>query len=247
LLISKFGGRQNPYSSLIFDPFTGKTEQELSPNYPNIFTGYSGELSPWDKYQLPETVYNPDLSMVVYPKNPNTIIMLNIITKKEIAEITDRSASSHAPLWLSNRKEFIIDVTTKNTPDQWYQDELISVGIDGQIRQLTHLSDLHYVNVAIQNYSESNDGRYIAFWFAQINSGPSRLAIYDTLTENTKVFCTIVGGYVHPIWSPNSHQLLVDGTFDNLDNYGTIFVDIESGLLAQVEKGVIPEGWMIVP
>jgi hypothetical protein len=139
LLISKFGGRQNPYSSIIFDLFTGKTEQELVPNYPDIFKGYSGELSTWDKYQLPETVYNPDLSMVVYPKNPNTIILLDIIAKKGIAEITDSSASSHAPLWLSNMKEFIIDITSKNTADRWYQDELISVGIDGQIRQLTFI------------------------------------------------------------------------------------------------------------
>ena len=61
------------------------------------------------------------------------------------------------------------------------------------------------------------------------------------------MFCTIVGGYFPPVWSPSEHQLLVDGTFDSLDNYGTIFVDVESGLLAQVEKGAVPEGWLVKP
>ncbi len=246
LLISKFT-HQNPYSSFVFNPFTDKTEQELLPDYSDIFIGYSGELSTWEKYGLPETVYSPDLSMVVYPKNPNTIILWDIKAKNQIAELVDKSASSHAPLWLSNGKEFLIDVTAQNTTDQWYQDELISVGVDGKIRQLTDLANSNYVNVAIQNYSESSDERYIAFWFAQVNSGPSRLAVYDTLAETTKVFCTIVGGYIPPIWSPSEHQLLVDGKFDNLDNYGTIFVDVESSLLAEVEKGVVPGGWMVAP
>ncbi len=186
--------------------------------------------------------------MVVYPKNPNTIVLWDIRTNKEIAEITDVSASSQAPLWLTNGKEFIIDVTAKNSPDHWFRDELMSVGIDGQVRQLTHLVDL-YKDVAIQpEYSESNDGRYIAFWFINVGgSGPSRLAVYDGATESMKVFCMALGGYVTPVWSPTGHQLLVDGTFDSVDNYGTIFVDIETGSLAQVEKGVIPMAWMVAP
>ncbi len=247
LLISK-RAHQNPYPTLVFNAFTGKTEQELIPNYPDIFTGYSGELYSWDRFHLPETVYNSDLNMVVYPKNPNTIVLWDIKANREIVEITDRSASSQAPLWLSNEKEFIIDITAENTPDHWLQDELMSVRIDGQVRQLTHLVDL-FRDVAIQpRYSESADGRYISFWFIQVGgSGPSTLAIYDMSTETTKVFCLSIGGYFPPIWSPSKHQLLIDGTFDSLNNYGTIFIDVESELMAQVEKGVIPVGWMISP
>jgi hypothetical protein len=185
------------------------------------------------------------MSMVVYPKTPSKIVLWDIHAKKEVAEITDRSGSNNAPLWLLNEKEFIIDLTTSNSNEQWYQDELFRVGIDGQIKQLTHLVDLGYKNISIQQYSESSDGRYIAFWFAQIQSGPSRFAIYDKTSGNTKVFCTIVGGLTVPVWSPTGHQVLVDGTFDTLDNYGAIFIDVDKDWLAQVEKGVVPVGWML--
>ena len=246
LFVTKFSG-QNPYSTLIFNPFTGNTEQELSPNYPNIFAGYSGELSTWGEYQLSETVYSTDLSMVVYPKSPNSIVLWDVGTQKEIAEINDLSAASHAPIWLSNGKEFIVDITFANTPDRWYQDELVSVNPDGRIKQLTNLADLPYKNVSIQNFSKSADGRYIAFWFVQINSGPSRLALYDSLKEDTKVFCSLVGGYLPPVWSPYGYQLIVDGTFDKLENYGAIFIDVNTQTMAQIENGVVPFGWMISP
>lgn len=252
LLISKLTN-QNPYPSLIFNPFTGEIGKELLPNYPDIFSGNPVELSTWNRYQLSEAVYNSELSLVAYPtnstiENPSRrIVVWDLKDNKVLNEISDTWATSRAPLWLSNNQYFIVNISVSQDINHPYKDELISMRSDGLIKQLTHLADLPYMNVAIQNYSESADGRYIAFWFAQIRSGPSRLAIYDTVTETTKVFCTIVGGYVPPVWSPSEYQFLVDGTFDKLDNYGTVFVDVKNELLAQLESGVIPIGWMVSP
>lgn len=245
LLISKLSD-QNPYPTLVFNLFTGVIEQELMPTYPEIFKGYSGELYTWGRYYLSETVYKPDLTMLVYPKDPNTIVLWDIKANKEIVELKDASTYSQAPLWLSNRKSFIVDITGKNTIDNWFQDELMMVGIDGQVQQLTNLVD-EYQDVAIQNYSESADGRYIAFWFAQVNSGTSKLGIYDMVTNDTRIVCEVVGGFVPPVWSPSKHQLLVDATFDSPDHYGVILIDVDSGILAEVENGVIPVGWMFAP
>ena len=244
LLISKFS-KNNPYPSIVFNPSTGKTEQVLQPDYPDIFLGPSGMLSTWRAYSLTETVYSPDLTMVVYPQNPSKIILWDVKNKKLIAEITDPTSLTHAPLWLSGGKEFVIDVTSSNSQEHWYRDELVSVGVDGQVRQLTHLAD-QFTDVFIQQYSESADGRFIAIWFNQVGK-PSQLAIYDTVSKETKVYCINAGGYTAPVWSPSGHQLLVDGYFDSIDDYGTILVDVDRDLLAQVEKGVIPVGWMLSP
>ncbi|MEK6754353.1 MAG: hypothetical protein AABZ00_19015 [Chloroflexota bacterium] len=247
LLVSKIS-KQNPYSTLIFNPFTGETEKELVANYPDIFKGYSGELYSWDQYGLSEAVYNQNLNMVIYPKTPITLVLYNMSTQNKIVEIADDSASSQAPMWLSNGREFIVDITTNNSTGDQYQDELFKIDINGNMEQLTNLLDLGYSNVAIQNFGESSDGQYVAFWFAQIGLGPSRLAVLDLMTLNVKVFCDLAGGLMPPAWSPNNeHELLVDGTFGGLENYGTIFVDVDSGLTAQVEKGVIPLGWLIDP
>lgn len=253
LLVTKFSP-QNPFPTLVFNAFTGKIEQELPPIYPEIFSGARQGLYSWNRYQLPETIYNTDLSLVIYPtdttiNNPRRkIILWDIKAGKVLNEIIDTWSTSRTPLWLNDQQAFVVNVSTSQDINRPNQDELMLVGIDGQVKQLTHLRDLGYQNVSIQpDFSESADGRFIAFWFFADNQESSLLGIYDMAKESIKVLCINIGGYVTPVWSPSGHQLLIDGTFNNLDNYGTIFVDVEQGILAQVEKGVIPVEWLVTP
>jgi len=46
---------------------------------------------------------------------------------------------------------------------------------------------------------------------------------------------------------PQPVQLLAACYLDTIDNHGTIFVDVDSGILSRVEKGVVPVGWMVNP
>jgi hypothetical protein len=249
LLISKFA-KENPYSSIILDPFSG-TKEELMPNYPDIYSLYPW-MPHWNEYASIETVYNSDLSMVVYPKDPGKIVLWDIKAEKEITEITDYNSGSSAPLWLSNGKQFIIDISAIRDENNPYHEDLVLVNSDGQAKRLTHLSTMYKI-ADIKEFSESADGRYIAFWFRGTDSPPNsawiyQLVIYDMQTEKTKLFCvnTIDDVYA-PVWSPTGNQLLVAGFLDTIDNYGTLFINVESGLLAQVEKNSIPVGWMLTP
>ena len=256
LLISKLAA-ENPFTSFVFDPFKGNLEKELPPNYPGIYTG-GPSMDSWGVYGLPETVYNSDLSMVVYPKDPNNIILWDIKAKKEIAQIKDYGPYSKAPLWLGNGKQFIINISIVEESENTYREEIMSVSTDGSINRLTHMVD-QYGSADIDEYSESADGRFIAFWFRRVVplSGIFQLAIYDTQTEKTKILCVNSGTYLHaPVWSPSSHQLLAAGFLENVGNlledadkynYGTVFVDVDNESLSLVEKDVIPVGWMVNP
>lgn len=254
LLISKFA-KENPYPSIVFDPFSGKNHDELLPNFPGIYSGRP--WMDWGRYASTETIYNSDLSLVIYPtsattKNPiSKIILWDIKAKKTLAEVRDPWASSSTPLWSPRGKDFIVDAPIAYELDHPNQDELMRVGVDGKVERLTHLLDL-YDEVQILNFSQSLDGRYIALWFYHGASSSNvkiyQLAIFDTKTEQTKIACvnTIARAFP-PVWSPSGYQLLAAGYLDNLDNYGTVFIDVENSVLAQVEKGVIPVGWMAEP
>jgi hypothetical protein len=189
---------------------------------------------------------------VIFPKTPNQIVLWDINTRKIVTTINDPGASSSDPLWLSNGESFIIDVANHFDIKNPYYEEIMRVGINGEMRQLTNLVDV-YGTSDIRQLSESADGRYIAFWFRQVNPSDKnlsifRLAIYDTKTEKTKMFCVnTITRVFKPVWSPTGNELLVAGFLDTVNNYGTVFIDVEKGILALVEKEMIPVGWMLRP
>jgi hypothetical protein len=250
LLISRFVGTDVPYPTIIFDPLNAKTE-ELAPNYPEIYTR-STWLQSWDEYSSVEAVYNPDLSLVIYLKNPSRIVLWDRQSEKIVTEIDVPGASSSPPLWQLNGRQFIIDIAIDDNKNYPPREELVSINADGEIKRLTRLLD-SYKYVEIDRYSESADGKYIAFWFHHASYWPPstrqfQLAIYNTLTEQTKIYCVETRTEIHPpIWAPTQNQLLVAGYLDSIENYGTVFVDVENGILSLVEKGVIPVGWMLDP
>jgi len=241
ILVSKLA-EEYPFITIAFDTINEK-EEELLPNYPNIDRGETWGLPSWNEYFAVMTVYSHDLNFVIYPKSGSDIILWDRKNQKTITEFSAAIIGEN-PLWLSDGQAFIIPASVNST--EYSSRELMRIGVDGQTTQLTNLGD-SYKSSAVWAPRESFDGRYIAFWFKQNNTDESKLAVYSTLTGTTSVFCVNGGGYVGPVWSPDGHQLLVDGFFDNIDNYSTVFVDIEKGLLATVKKGVIPVGWMVSP
>ena len=243
-------GDQEPDPAIVLNPFSG--EQETIPfNYPNANPKMNPSIG-WNSYRSIEAVYSPDLSLVVYHGEAadysatgyGSIILWDRATGKTLNHIVDPALLSDAPLWLSNGKQFLVNVTI-NGIDSGIM-ELFRLSVDGDVERLTHLADL-YGRVEVRGYSISADERYIAFWFHR-GDFIYHLAVLDLQTKTVEGICV---NSTHdpyaPIWSPDGHQLLVAGYMDIVDNFGTIFVDIDKGILSQVEKGAIPVGWMASP
>ena len=191
------------------------------------------------------------MNMVVYNGGNNASLTIWDLNAGKMLSAVD-FISRRAPLWLSNGKQFVVDGNI-STSWQVTKYDLFLVGVDGEVKRLTYLADW-YDFVQVGSYSESADGRYIAFWFTPSSGSVDityHLAVYDMFTGAMTGYCVqSVVDYnfpFAPIWAPDGHQLLAAGYLDTKDNYGTIFVDVDKGILSQVDKGVVPVGWMVSP
>lgn len=260
LMIVKSPQRYGPHPLILLNVDNGE-EKELEWTYPDKFVD-TASVYWWGKYTLPLTVYNADLSLVAYPQG-GSVVLWDLQSQQVIASVKVPWGRSHAPLWLPDDRQFIINMDLSDSFDSPPKEELASVSADsGEIKQLTHLLDAYeYINIG--QYSASTDGRYIAIWFQPTNSEywaapPARpleiadtiyhLAIYDTVAQQTQLYCvqTIAPTY-EPVWAPAENQLLVGGFLDNPNDYGTVFIDLDTGKLASVEKSRNPVGWMLEP
>lgn len=236
----------NPFPVALVSTSDGKVIKEIESNYSKIFNS-SRELSTWGKNVLNRTIYSNNFQYVIYPQTPDKFVLYKPNTNTIVTEIVNLGTSTRAPLWLHNNKEFIVDLAHKAANSSGFSDELFVIGINGEKRQLSNFETLGFSNVDILNYSESFDGHFIASWFFDGELLLPRLSIIDTLSGETKTICFNDGGYTPAVRSPNSHQLLVDGSYDSFADYGTLFIDLDNNMISQVAKDVIPVGWMVDP
>jgi Tol biopolymer transport system component len=134
-------------------------------------------------------------------------------------------------------------------------DDIFSISRDGQVSQLTHLTE-HYGKLLTINPSGpswSPDGRYIAFWLIYPSHGSEwQLAVHDTVNQKTTAYCIVNKdasqlSYIHPlpapIWSPDSKQLMVENRYDPTSNH-ILIVDLAQKLAFSVFDNMYPAGWL---
>lgn len=245
-------------SFLVLDPFTNE-RLLLNPELPNIFKaqGFSG---------LHGRGYNRDLDRVVYVQGdslflePLHYVLWDINQQRSLASFEVVIEVSTTPRWSPNSDKFAIalSLNMENPQENWPAYELYSISREGQVIQITNLTDF-YPWVYIEDYSWSPDGRFIAFWFSvwseQMDGyglGSERyLAIVDTETGAVKKYCIRGnpgddGKVSPPMWSPSGKQLVVE-SLSSKDHSRVVLIDLESQQSIQIGEDMEPIGWMVTP
>ena len=250
------GSLDGPYF-LTLNPFTNERAILVS-DFQQIFeaTGFTG---------LDGRGYNSGLDRVVYLRgdqaflNPLHYILWDIDQHQMLADFEVVIKATAYPSWLPDGSNFILAASIKDEIYKtWPAYELYNISRDGQIKQLTHLTD-NYLWTFIEDYSWSPDGNHIAFWFSWWSDkkpswdllGKRYLAIVNTENEEINIYC--VEGFPGkdgrvpiPVWSPNGSQLAVQSR-SNQGNHQVMIIDLEKQMAVQLYEDLTPVGWMVSP
>ncbi|MCI0526210.1 MAG: hypothetical protein L0Y56_01970 [Nitrospira sp.] len=241
---------------IVLDLFTGQ-QQELLPDYPDIDQSYP-PIESWGP-----TVYDPTLSLVVYPRASGghfPMVLWNRESEQDIVSL-DNVVFGSVPQW-SPDGQYFATVISKSKPDEPKpsDQEIFTVSRDGEVTQLTNLSS-HYSKVLIGPFSWSPDGRFIAFWLSvEPEAFPDlypdvpvlidpvrRLAVVDTVTQEITNYCvpgSLTG--LPPSWSPDSQGLLLENSYDRSSSpkNHVYVINLVQGLAFQIAENLSPVGWM---
>lgn len=241
----------------VFNPFT-KERRILQPKLTDIFEaqGFSG---------ITGRGYNQELDRVVYLKgdkaflDPLHYILWDMNQKRSLADFEVVIQPTAFPSWSPDGSKFALAASIKKDILQsWPAYELYSVSQDGQVIQLTNLTN-YYPWVYIDDYSWSPDGKYIAFWFswwAEENPGwelqAERYLAVTNIEDGTVTNYCIPGqpeqnGRMSvPVWSPNGKQLVIKSISSDGGSAVVLF-DLKKQLAVKIDENLKPEGWMVAP
>jgi hypothetical protein len=244
----------------VFDLST-LSEKELILDDPRIWK-YDAPMAPGgqrysdDRYIVVE--YDPMLTRVVYfryGEKGNIVTVLrdldtgNILVKLP-NDFTPRPTfgiDAGVPRWDSDSEQFLLEGGEGDIR------ELYNVTRNGLVTQLTYLTNV-FGYAHVRGYSRSWDKRYIAFWYWAQSYESYRLAVLNATTGEITDFCISEGIEYYrswpstPIWSPDSHQFIVDVLqADEVNTKPVISVDVDQGFAVQIAEDMSPMGWMVSP
>lgn len=253
----------------IYDPFTNdyrilRTEWQDAYKGKDLDWGLDWNAVSAMYFDGANIVYDPSLTLVVYPKIGELVSLTDVGSGVELAHI-HLPDWGKLPRWSPNGKHLVIVASAKPNNSKG-ADEFFIVSKDGnQFTQLTHLAN-NFDQVSISEYAWSPDSKHIAFLLNTAAESPfaegtqSELAILDVGTGEITNLCfraistvTSLGGPVlfahfQPIWSPDGTQILIAqwdaDSSEKQRKYSDWVIDIPSLIAKKIDENKQPVGWM---
>lgn len=236
-------GKNNQW--IIFNPYTKQETDYSIDDFLNFDT---------DNIRNDWVLFDPSVSRAIY-KNGD-ILLLDMDTKQIIAEIRDEYDRTPIAAWtLDGNEVAVIGATQLGQYLGQSGDDIFGISRDGQVTQLTHLTENYGIGFTIHSLSWSPDSRYIAFWMWHSEIPNWRLALLDMTTRKITDYCIETDPYASsgqvlrevsaPIWSPDGKQIIVEHR--NNDSASVILLDVGQNIAFQIAQDKVPMGWMLTP
>lgn len=234
---------------LLFNPFTGEKEIK-NLEYPNLISEDGG----WDFSWPSTTIYDPSLKYLVYLANSNNgyqfgnqqLILWDLKNNSTITKINDFGYTLVRPIWKADGSGvvFVKSLVGYDPPEK--KDEVFFLGLDGNIRQLTKLSD-SYPYARIDSYGWSPNEHFLALaltiHFTGKQIGERKLLILNMSTLEISDYCLSPEQFTPFIWSPDSRYLAFTGISANKTSQ-TVLLDLVNPNAFVIDEKLKPAGWL---
>ncbi len=240
--------KQFPRALLLINPISGQ-RQTANPNFPGYIR--QAKIPFWDGWD--GVLYDPTASFAVYPKGtPDesgenyTFALWDVKNNRLVSTFENiysnlkiTSIGAPMPVWSPDGSQF-------GLPGQFLEGgdirfELFTVSKAGQIKQLTHLSNI--VSTRGLVFSWSPDNSKIAMYLEFI---ADHAAMLDLNSGKITDYCVEKNGFTEkgPIWSPDGTQILVYDQYSQKHSR-VILIDTVQNYAAVIAEDMEPVGWTV--
>ena len=223
--------------------------------------GYSiGDFPDYDTYNQYNVWvgFDPQGTLAIYKNKGGNTSLLEVDNKQLLGEVADAVQRPPVAAWtLDGNLAAIVGATQVGQYRTQAGDNIFGVSRDGQMTQLTHLTENYGIGFVIYSLSWSSDSRYIAFWMRLPKTSEWQLAMLDTMTQKVTNYCISTDPYATtspgfrldlvsaPIWSLDSKQIIIESRSNNSSS--VILVDMSQSIAFQIAQDSVPLGWMVAP
>jgi hypothetical protein len=201
----------NGNTIVIYNPFSGeKKEMKLELPNPYIVIDGGGKAA-WVKADI-----DPSLKRVLYNDKDERLVLWDLDTQQELASLPSPTDLTEGA-WSPDGNEFSIPFPSSNSMPT----EMLMIDTGGFVTKLTNFNQKFPFSRVDARPAWSPNGRLIAYWLQIsnfIDADPKTLrqwlAITDTMTLDTKIYCLSPnkppthGGNI--VWSPDGQHLIVN-------------------------------------
>lgn len=251
----QFDDNEVALPAIVFNPFTRQKQTIPSKNYPGVTADLSDPATSASGVISSRIVitYDPSLNLAMYSPfdkklDQAFIVLWNRKTGKRLAQINNgRIGNTTNTIWSSAQKVFYFTAySQKKSPDGRELGDWFSINAEGEVKQLTYLSD-SLEDSSIGKSSLSWDGRHLIFWFNTAYSHQDNsyeyLVVLDLETLKTSAYCVPdADDQSELIWSPDS-QYVATTQLNYNGAYPAIVLSIQGGWLAKVAEDSFPKAW----
>lgn len=245
-----------PVSYVLVDPLNGR-QQAIHLRISDFLDKSLYDLPYWGGWY--GLLIDPTLKLAVYPRQSNvnkemyTYALWDLASNETVFSLENIfSAFSNfndtfpVPSWSTDGTQFaFVGEKEEVVPTKF---ELFLVNREGDIEQLTNLSDIAYVWPS--SHSWPSDNNHIAFFLSppqEAVNGNANVAILNANTLEVTDLCLSVNFQdFAPIWSPNGKQFLIVDSYEK-DHQRVLLIDVEKNVVFPIAEDVEPIGWMIKP
>lgn len=235
-------------SIILFNPFTGQ-KTPMGFDYPEVVS----DDWEWQMFWPSVTIYAPSLRYLVYLQETDgnildpKMVLWNREAKQPIATIKDFGYALVYPLWKADESGLVYVKAEQGLEPKRKADEVYFLGIDGQNRQLTRLSD-YFSEVKIGTYNWSSNERFLAL---NVNvrilaqEWERRLLVLDLANLELTDYCLKPMDFSPLIWLPDGQQLAFAEQLPD-KQLRTVVIDLAKQRAFSVAEDSEPSAWLSI-